>query len=348
MASRRDRTSRCSRERQAGRAARGRSAPTWARPRRSARSTIAAPAADAALARPRSAPRWPSSASSAWSSSRTPRRAASRPSRACAPSSTSLLDRATSREYDRRAIEYHVDNAQSDAVVEVASQLLSEQTRLLGFVVRAAARARALQHVSLVRLVERARARGAGVEHGRRLSPRDRRADGRLDQRELDRMASRAHRARRSGRTLREVRDALRARGRARCAARPTACCAARARARRARGGAADDEVDLVVATRLALLDQPEFRDPRRHPRDARGARDEGAAGRDRRRDARRAAASRWRSAARWASPRSRTARWSRRRYGASAGSLGAVGVIGPSRMDYSRVIPLVGFCLAR
>jgi transcriptional regulator of heat shock response len=32
-------------------------------------------------------------------------------------------------------------------------------------------------------------------------------------------------------------------------------------------------------------------------------------------------------------------------RYGDEVAPLGAVGVIGPSRMDYSRVIPLVAFC---
>src|SRR5206468_5599410 len=46
-----------------------------------------------------------------------------------------LLDRRDVAEYDRRAIEYQVENAQSDAVVEVAAQVLSEQTRLLGFAV---------------------------------------------------------------------------------------------------------------------------------------------------------------------------------------------------------------------
>ena len=79
-----------------------------------------------------------------------------------------LLDRRDVADYDRRAIEYHVDNAQSDAVVEVAAQLLSEQTRLLGFVVAPRLERVRLQHVSLVRLGGDARARGAGVEHGHR------------------------------------------------------------------------------------------------------------------------------------------------------------------------------------
>jgi heat-inducible transcriptional repressor len=30
--------------------------------------------------------------------------------------------------------------------------------------------------------------------------------------------------------------------------------------------------------------------------------------------------------------------------YGRAGGSIGSVGVIGPSRMDYARVIPLVGY----
>ena len=46
-----------------------------------------------------------------------------------------LLDRRDVAEYDRRAIEYRVEHAESAEVVEVAARLLSEQTRLLGFAV---------------------------------------------------------------------------------------------------------------------------------------------------------------------------------------------------------------------
>jgi heat-inducible transcriptional repressor len=53
-----------------------------------------------------------------------------------------LLERRDVAEYDRRAIEYSVDNAPSDAVVEVAAQLLSQQTRPARVRDRAAARPR--------------------------------------------------------------------------------------------------------------------------------------------------------------------------------------------------------------
>jgi heat-inducible transcriptional repressor len=105
-----------------------------------------------------------------------------------------------------------------------------------------------------------------------------------------------------------------------------------------------DEEVDVVVATRLALLDQPEFRDPRRireiletletKERLVEIVEDmlaqEGvqvALGGE------------------MGDPVLSHCALVATHYGDALAPLGAVGVIGPSRMDYSRVIPLVAYC---
>jgi heat-inducible transcriptional repressor len=252
-----------------------------------------------------------------------------------------LLDRRDVAEYARRAIEYHVDKAQSDTVVEVAAQLLSEQTRLLGFAVAPRLERVTLQHVSLVRLgaarVLAVLVANTGAAYRRVIT-----ADVDLDQRELDRAAS--HLTERAvGRTLAEVRDVLQ---REAAALRSEADRLIRwALELGARAVASqDEEVDIVVATRLAVLDQPEFRDPRRIREiletletkerlaeivDAMLA--EGgvqvALGGE------------------MGDPVLSHCALVATRYGDELAPLGAVGVIGPSRMDYSRVIPLVAFC---
>ncbi|HKA15263.1 MAG TPA: heat-inducible transcriptional repressor HrcA [Myxococcota bacterium] len=252
-----------------------------------------------------------------------------------------LLDPRDVAEYDRRAIEYHVENAQSDEVVEVAAQMLSEQTRLLGFAVAPRLERVTLQHVSLVRLgasrVLAVLVSNTGTAYRRVIS-----ADVDLDQRELDRAAS--HLSERAiGRTLGEVRDVLRheaavLRLEADRLLRWALELGTRAVAPQ------DEEVDIVVATRLAVLDQPEFRDPRRI-RDiletletkerlvgiVEGMLAEGgvqvALGGE------------------MGDPALSHCALVATRYGDEFAPLGAVGVIGPSRMDYSRVIPLVAFC---
>jgi heat-inducible transcriptional repressor len=105
-----------------------------------------------------------------------------------------------------------------------------------------------------------------------------------------------------------------------------------------------DQDADVVVATRLALLDQPEFRDPRRI------------------REIFEALETKERLAeiveglvtdggvqvalgGEMGDPALSHCALVATRYGDEVAPLGAVGVIGPSRMDYSRVIPLVEFC---
>jgi heat-inducible transcriptional repressor len=252
-----------------------------------------------------------------------------------------LLDRRDVAEYDRRAIVYHVDNAQSDAVVEVAAQVLSEQTRLLGFAVAPRLSRVTLQHVSLVRLaatrVLAVLVSNTGATYRRVIT-----ADFDLDQRELDRAAS--HLTERAvGRTLPEVRDALR---REAAALRSEADRLLRFAVELGTRAVApqDEEVDIVVATRLAVLDQPELRDPRRireiletletkerlveiiEEMLAGGGVQVALGGET-------------------DEPALSHCALVATRYGDELAPLGAVGVIGPSRMDYSRVIPLVAFC---
>ncbi len=252
-----------------------------------------------------------------------------------------LLERREVADYDKRAIEYRVDNAQGDSVVEVAAQLLSEQTRLLGFAVAPRLERVTLQHVSLVRLsssrVLAVLVSSTGAAYRRVIA-----ADVDLDQRELDRAAS--HLTERAvGRTLGEVRDALHREAAAlRHEANRLLRCALELGTRAV--APQDEEVDIIVATRLAVLDQPEFRDPRRI------------------REILETLETKERLAeivdqmltsggvqvaigGEMGDPTLSHCALVATRYGDELTPLGAVGVIGPSRMDYSRVIPLVAFC---
>jgi heat-inducible transcriptional repressor len=222
--------------------------------------------------------------------------------------------------------------------VEEASRLLTERTRQLGFVLPPRLDGVVLRNVSFVR-VSSERVLAVLVAEGGRLFRRLLDEPGRADQSELDRMAT-ALRERVVGRTLREVRDQLIAEARA---LRSQADLLLERVLRAVPAGQGADEADLVVGTHLALLDQPEFRDPERirgllhaleekerlvdvvtrmlesgGPRVAFGA------------DLGEPALA---HLAVVAAP-----------FGRSQGGVGSVGVIGPSRMDYARVIPLVGY----
>jgi heat-inducible transcriptional repressor len=162
---------------------------------------------------------------------------------------------------------------------------------------------------------------------------------GRGDQAELDRMAS-ALRERVIGRTLRAVRDQLLAEA---AALRSQADLLLERVLRTLPDDPGSDAVDLVIGTHLALLDQPEFRSPERirgllealeekerladvvsHMLEGRGP--SVAFGGDLGEPA-------LAHLALVAAP-----------YGRAGGGVGSVGVIGPIRMDYARVIPLVGY----
>jgi heat-inducible transcriptional repressor len=244
-------------------------------------------------------------------------------------------------EYEIRTLTGSVEEAGVEGVVHVASRLLSERTQQLGFVLPARLDRMVLQHVSFVRLSTE-RVLALLVSPDGRAYERVLEEGADADQRELDRMAA-ALNERIAGKTLAQVRRFL---------IRETETLRSRAEhllalainlGSEAGADEAGDEVDLVIATRLALLDQPEFRDPDRIRRlfaaieekqrlveildgvlADRGVRV--AFGDEVEEPA-------LRNCAVVAAP-----------YGNDITPFGALGVIGPSRMNYARVIPLVEF----
>ena len=237
--------------------------------------------------------------------------------------------------YEKREVEGHLAG---DGVVEAASRLLTERTRQLGFVLPPRLDGVVLRNVSFVR-VSSERVLAVLVAEGERVFRRVLEEPGRGDQAELDRMAT-LLRERVIGRTLRSVRDQLLAEARA---LRTQADLLLERLLRALPAGEAGDEIDLVVGTHLALLDQPEFRDPERirallaalEEKErlvdvvSRMLEERGAAvafGGDLGEPA-------LAHLAVVAAP-----------YGRGNGAVGSVGVIGPARMDYARVIPLVRY----
>jgi heat-inducible transcriptional repressor len=153
-----------------------------------------------------------------------------------------------------------------------------------------------------------------------------------------------ALRERVTGRTLRAVRDQLLAEA---AALRSQADLLLERVLRVVPEAAPGDAADLVLGTRLALLDQPEFRDPE-------GLRSLLAALEERERLVD------W--VGRMLEERGICVAFGRdlgepsfarlavvaAKVGGRGGASGSVGVIGPSRMDYARVIPLVGWVSQR
>jgi heat-inducible transcriptional repressor len=251
-----------------------------------------------------------------------------------------LLPETRVSDFERRALDFEVEGAEPGSVVRVTSQLLSERTHLLGFVVAPRIQRVILQHVSLVRITgDRILAvlvSTTGAAHRRVIDDH-----AELDQRQLDRVAGMLN-ERVIGRTLSEVRIALarEARDQRRQADRLLATAlelGSRALSADENGGD-----DLVIATRLALLDQPEFHDPER-------LRDlfEAIETKERLLEVLdRMLADRGVHVALGGEvdePALHHCALVAAPYGGEA-ALGAVGVIGPSRMDYGRVMALVDY----
>lgn len=243
-------------------------------------------------------------------------------------------------EYERRTIAFRVEEVEASGVYYTAAQLLSEQTRLLGFVVVPALDRVVLQHVSLVRLsAERVLAVlvAAGGTTYRRVFEEA----GNLKQRELDQIATLLS-ERVVGRTLRQVRSALESEA-AQLREQADALLA-RALELGSKALVADEGPDdLVIATRLALLDQPEFHDPQR-------IRDlyEAVEAKERLLDVLDQVLERSGVCVALGGevddPALRRCALVASHYGDVAGPMGVLGVIGPSRMDYARVISLVDY----
>lgn len=245
-------------------------------------------------------------------------------------------------EFERRDLAGSVGALGPDAVIQNTSMLLSERTRQLGFVVAPRETALVLRHVALVRL-STSRVLVVLVSQTGSASRRVIEDEESGDQAELDRLAV-ALNEHVAGRTLAQVRDAL---------AREVGALRSRAHTLVERAlllgwralEAEDDREpgDLVIATRLALLDQPEFQDPTRVKQlfgaieakasllrvlekmiDARPVRVVFGEELD---------GAEFDQLALVAAP-----------YGAQDAPLGVLGVIGPRRMDYPRVVALVHY----
>ena len=245
-------------------------------------------------------------------------------------------------EYDRRTIDFAVASTEPASVAEVASELLSKQTRLLGFAIAPRFDRVKLRHIALVRLGGRRILAVLVTENGtahRRVVEHD----ALLTQAELDRLASLLG-ERVDGRTLLEVRELFAAE--AQRELRQADRMLRLAFELGARAVAVDEPTDgdLVIATRLALLDQPEFRDPERvrelftaletrerliEQLDRLLARSHGV---------------RVALGGEVDEPSLHRCALVAARYGED-GAAGALGVIGPARMDYGRVISLVDYC---
>lgn len=252
-----------------------------------------------------------------------------------------LLDPRALGEGERRAIAVSVEGVSGEPLVQAASALLSERTRQLGFMIAPRLERAVLGHLSLVRL-SRERVLAVvvtrdGAAHRRVLDDA-----GRDDQIELDRIAALLN-ERLLGRTLPEMRMIL-----------AGELAALRSEADRLRRRALDlahraldfddaPAAELVLGTWLSLLEQPEFRDPERLRSllsaletkqrlvelldELLAARGAGVAFGDE-----------------LGEPALRHCALVIAPYGGSDAPLGVLGVLGPSRMDYGRIIPLVDY----
>jgi heat-inducible transcriptional repressor len=257
-----------------------------------------------------------------------------------------LLDAGDVAAYDRREIAFSVDEAGIDRVVRVASQLLSDRTRLLGFVVAPRIDRLVLRHVSLVRLgAERILVVLVSADGSAHRCVIDEDCDldqSDLDQSDLDRIASLLN-ARVHGRSLREVREQL-ARE-ARDLAREARGLQGRAIeiGRRAIDVAVESSSDVVIASRLALLDQPEFQDPERIRElfSALETNERLLQVLDQMIDGGGVSVA---FGGEMDDPALHRCAVIAAGYGAGDRSVGSLGVIGPPRMDFGRIIPLVGY----
>lgn len=250
-----------------------------------------------------------------------------------------LLGPRTLGREEMRDVAAHVLDEDPQRRRRAASRLLSERTRQLGFVLGTRIAEVELRHVSLVRL-STTRVLAVLVTREGTALRRVVEEEGRGDQAELDRMAA-ALSETLAGGTLADARARLAAESRVLRDRADRLRARALRLAMEALRAPADDD-DLVIATRLAVLDQPEFQDPGRLRELFRAieARERLIAVLDQVLDR---AGVTVRLGAEFDDPALRHCALVAARYG-GPGAGGALGVIGPSRMDYARVIPLVGY----
>ncbi|MDG2333383.1 MAG: heat-inducible transcriptional repressor HrcA [Myxococcota bacterium] len=260
-------------------------------------------------------------------------------------------------DFDRRSLSQECEELSGEGMTRWVSQLLSERTHQLGFVVTPRVERVPMRHVSFVR-VARDKLLAVLVPEAGPIQQREIEDLGTGDQRELDAVAARLN-ERLPGHTLGEMRSLLEGelsdlRSEARGIYTRTAELGLQA-------FAATPSVpgDLVITTRSALLNQPEFNDPDRtraifeavetnrrllevigRVLERPGDEVRVSLGEDLDElGLRHCAMVAISYGARSGAEDSET--------GATGGDqpLGVLGVIGPNRMDYGRVIPLVHYC---
>lgn len=236
--------------------------------------------------------------------------------------------------FEKRDVEDRLEIGAS--LDESASRLLSERTRLLGFVVPPRIEEVVLRHLSFARLSSE-RVLAVLVSEGGRAYRRVIEHGGQGDQAELDRMAA-ALCERLAGSTLREIRSRLVAEA----AALRTRADLLLERLVRDLPLASDaNDQDVVIATRLALLDQPEFHDPARFRALLRAVEDK-----ERLLDLLDSILETRGVGVAFGAELGELdgLAFVAARYGRPGATSGTLGVIGPGRMDFARVIPLVRY----
>jgi heat-inducible transcriptional repressor len=249
-------------------------------------------------------------------------------------------------DWDRRALDDDLGalpGIATDTALRQASDVLSCHTGQLGFVLTPGIGRLPVRHVSLVR-VSTERLLAVVVSRSGQAHQRVVEDPGTGDQAELDRIAALLN-ERVADHTLDEIRrrlsrDLERMRGEAdrlvgRALQLGLRICEA-----------TGERLDLVLATRLAILDHPEFQDPGRVREllEALDAQEQLAEVLDRILEADEVSVTFGADLGR--SGLYRCALVAAPYRDPQDGAIeGAVGVIGPDRMDYGRIIPLVGYC---
>lgn len=255
-------------------------------------------------------------------------------------------EKAALGDYERRSLARGVEGGDAGGVMQSASRLLSERTRQLGFAIAPRIESLVLRHVSLVRMSRGAVLAVLVSDSGVTLRPviED---GGTENQSELDRMASVLN-ERLGQLTLGELRSELaREASSLRDGAQTRSRRAARLGCLALSATRLDDPAEWVFPAQALLFEQPEFRDPVR-------VRDLFAAVEDREALVRLLdrvivggevrvemgdglGEPAWKDFALVAAPYALGD-------GQSSGALGVIGVIGPRRMDYPRVMALVDY----
>jgi heat-inducible transcriptional repressor len=261
-----------------------------------------------------------------------------------------LLQPSAMSSEEQRRLRFSFVDADAQGAMHLASNLLSESTRQLGFVLMPNLDRVRLRYVTLVRVAHEKILAIFISQSGRayQRAIRDSESGG---QEELNRIAAVLN-ERIGGRTLCELRSTLDAE--AAMLRHQAGSLLARAVSLGQHAlelaGEVDDPMGLLVATRMALLDQPEFNDPERL-RELFGALDANDKLLHLMESMLDAEGVHVALGTELEGPGLSSCALVTAPYGIDAddrngsSALGLVGVIGPSRMDYARVIPLVGYC---